>query len=132
MPAAQLRGRLAQRAAALKPNHAPGLETLWVSVHTKDALDLAPRRCFIYYGMTQYLGYFAGLLTVGAFLPQVVRAWRTRQTRDLSLATFALLITTGSLWMIYGVVTKDWPVIAANGGMVTLNVALAVAKLRYG
>ena len=82
--------------------------------------------------MTQYLGYFAGVLTVGAFLPQVVRTWRTRQTRDLSLATFGLLVTTGSLWMIYGMLTADWPVIAANGGMVTLNVALAVAKLRYG
>jgi MtN3 and saliva related transmembrane protein len=82
--------------------------------------------------MTHYLGYLAGLLTVGAFLPQVIRAWRTRQTRDLSLATFALLITTGSLWMVYGMLTADWPVIAANGGMVTLNAALAVAKLRYG
>jgi MtN3 and saliva related transmembrane protein len=82
--------------------------------------------------MTPYLGYFAGLLTVGAFLPQVIRTWRTRQTRDLSLATFALLITTGSLWMVYGMLTADWPVIAANGGMVTLNVALAAAKLRYG
>jgi MtN3 and saliva related transmembrane protein len=82
--------------------------------------------------VTQYLGYFAGMLTVSAFLPQVVRAWRTRQTRDLSMATFALLITTGSLWMVYGVMTADWPVIAANGGMVTLNAALAVAKVRYG
>jgi MtN3 and saliva related transmembrane protein len=82
--------------------------------------------------MTQHLGYFAGLLTVGAFLPQVIRTWRTRRTGDLSLATFALLITTGSLWMVYGMLTADWPVIAANGGMVALNAALAVAKLRYG
>jgi MtN3 and saliva related transmembrane protein len=82
--------------------------------------------------MTQYLGYVAGLLTVGAFLPQVIRTWRTRRTGDLSLATFALLITTGSLWMVYGLLTADWPVIAANGGMVALNAALAVAKLRYG
>ena len=80
--------------------------------------------------MIQYLGYVAGLLTVGAFVPQVVRAWRTRQTRDLSMATFALLVTTGSLWMIYGLLTADWPVIAANGGMVMLNVALAIAKVR--
>ena len=82
--------------------------------------------------MTQYLGYFAGLLTVGAFLPQVIRTWRTRQTRDLSLATAALLITTGALWMLYGLLTRDWPVIAANAGMVTLNVALVAAKRRYG
>lgn len=81
--------------------------------------------------MIQYLGYFAGLLTVGAFLPQVVRTWRTRRTRDLSLATSGLLVTTGSLWMLYGILTSDWPVIGANAGMVTLNAALAVAKVRY-
>jgi MtN3 and saliva related transmembrane protein len=78
-----------------------------------------------------YLGYFAGVLTVASFLPQVVRAWRTKQTRDLSLAMFALLITSGSLWMLYALANRDWPVLATNGGMVALNAALAAAKLRY-
>jgi MtN3 and saliva related transmembrane protein len=79
----------------------------------------------------RYLGYAAGLFTVGSFLPQVLRAWRTRQTRDLSLAMFALLITSGVLWMAYGIVTDDWPVIVTNCGMVVLNVALLAAKLRF-
>ena len=77
------------------------------------------------------LGYAAGVLTVGSFLPQVVRAWRTKQTRDLSLAMFALLITSGSLWVVYGILNSDWPVIATNGGLVALNGALAAAKVRY-
>jgi len=81
--------------------------------------------------MLRSLGYVAGLLTVGSFLPQVVRAWRTKQTRDLSLAMFALLITSGSLWIVYGIVKSDWPVIATNSGMVALNGALAAAKMRY-
>jgi MtN3 and saliva related transmembrane protein len=81
--------------------------------------------------MIHYLGYAAGALTVGSFLPQVLRAWRTRQTRDLSLSMFALLIVSGSLWIVYGVVNADWPVIATNSGMVALNGALAVAKARY-
>ena len=45
--------------------------------------------------MVNELGYVAGMVTVASFLPQVVRAWRTRQTRDLSLASLALLITVG-------------------------------------
>lgn len=81
--------------------------------------------------MIHYLGYFAGVLTVGSFLPQVIRAWRTRRTRDLSFAMFALLIISGSLWVVYGIVNSDWPVIATNSGMVALNGALAVAKARY-
>ena len=77
------------------------------------------------------LGIVAGVLTVVAFVPQVIRAWRTKHTRDLSLWGFALLITAGSLWMIYGAASADWPVVATNGGMVLLNVALLAAKLRY-
>ncbi len=81
--------------------------------------------------MIQYLGYFAGLLTVGSFLPQVIRVWQTRRTQDLSLSMFALLSAASSLWIIYGAITTDWPVIITNAGMVALNGALAVAKLRY-
>ena len=79
----------------------------------------------------RYLGYFAGVLTVASFLPQVVRAWRTRQTRDLSLSMFGLLITASSLWVVYGLLKRDWPLVATNSGMVALNGALAVAKIRY-
>lgn len=81
--------------------------------------------------MTTYLGYIAGVITVGSFLPQVVRAWRTKRTADLSLSTFALLVTGCSLWMLYGIVTRDWPVIITNAGMVALSGALLAAKVRY-
>jgi MtN3 and saliva related transmembrane protein len=78
-----------------------------------------------------YLGYFAGSLTVLSFLPQVIRTWRTRQTRDLSLGMFALLVTASSLWILYGAIIGSWPVIVTNIGMVALNGALATAKLRF-
>jgi MtN3 and saliva related transmembrane protein len=78
-----------------------------------------------------YLGYFAGTITVLSFLPQVLRAWRTRQTRDLSMGMFALLVMSGVLWMAYGAFNRDWPVVATNAGMVALNGALVAAKLRY-
>jgi MtN3 and saliva related transmembrane protein len=79
----------------------------------------------------EYLGYIAGSLTVFSFLPQVYRSWRTRRTGDLSMGMFALLIAASSLWMVYGVLNRDWPVVFTNAGMVALNAALAVAKLRF-
>jgi len=82
--------------------------------------------------MVTELGYVAGMVTVASFLPQVVRAWRTRQTRDLSLASLALLITAGSMWILYGALSRDWPVVATNSGMVGLLVLLAAAKVRHG
>jgi len=81
--------------------------------------------------LTPYLRYLAGALTVVSFLPQVLRAWRTKQTKDLSVKTFLLLITAGVLWLAYGALTSDWPVIATNAGLVVLNSAILTAKLRY-
>lgn len=49
--------------------------------------------------MLEYLGYAAGVLTVVSFLPQVIRAWKTKQVNDLSFGMFALLITAGLLWI---------------------------------
>jgi MtN3 and saliva related transmembrane protein len=82
--------------------------------------------------MIHYLGYLAGTLTVVSFLPQVIRAWKSRQTRDLSLHMFAILITASTLWVIYGAIIGDWPVIVTNVLMVALNSGIAVAKVRYG
>ena len=82
--------------------------------------------------MIRYLGYFAGFLTVVSFLPQVIRTWRSRRTGDLSLGMFSLLVTASTLWIIYGFIISDWPVILTNLGMVILNGSIGVAKVRYG
>lgn len=81
--------------------------------------------------MIHYLGYFAGVLTVASFLPQVVHTWRTKRTEDLHLGMFVLLVTACSLWIVYGAIIGSWPVILTNAGMVALNGSLAVAKLRF-
>ena len=81
--------------------------------------------------MTEYIGYAAGGLTVISFLPQVVRAWRTHETEDLSLGMFTILLAAGALWITYGIVSGDVPVIATNIGTVTLNAAILVAKVKF-
>ena len=81
--------------------------------------------------MLKYLGYLAGAITVLSFLPQVLRTWKTKHTKDLSLRTFALVITASALWIIYGVGKTDWSIILTNSGLIALNAALVVAKLRY-
>jgi MtN3 and saliva related transmembrane protein len=82
--------------------------------------------------MIHYLGYFAGTLTVVSFIPQVIRTWKTHHTRDLSFGMFALLVTASSLWIVYGILIEDWPVILTNLGMVLLTGSIGVAKLRFG
>lgn len=79
-----------------------------------------------------WIGYAAGALTVVSYLPQTIRVWRTRQTHDLSLWMFILLIGASALWLTYGFVRTDWPVIATNTGLVGLNVSILIAKLKHG
>jgi MtN3 and saliva related transmembrane protein len=81
--------------------------------------------------LVQYIGYLAGGLTVVSLIPQAFRAWRTKRTKDLSVRTFLLLVTSGILWITYGALASDWPVIATNAGMVVLNGAILGAKMRY-
>lgn len=80
---------------------------------------------------TNLLGLVAGTLTTIAFVPQVVKTWRTRSTQDISLWMFALFSFGVLLWLFYGITIGAWPVIIAN--IVTLVLALVILylKLRY-
>lgn len=77
------------------------------------------------------LGTVAGTLTTMAFVPQVVRTWRTRSTHDISAAMFLIFSTGVACWLAYGVSIGSWPIIVAN--VVTLVLALTILylKIRY-
>ncbi len=80
---------------------------------------------------TNLLGLVAGTLTTIAFVPQVVKTWRTRSTRDISLGMFSLFTTGVVLWLVYGIVIGSWPVILANGATLALSITLLTLKLRH-
>ena len=78
------------------------------------------------------LGYAASVASGGAFLPQAIRALRTRETRDLSLAAVALGATGTVLWSIYGVVIGSGPVALSNLIVMPFAIATLWMKLRSG
>ena len=82
--------------------------------------------------ITPLIGYTAGLLSMTSYVPQVVRVYRTRQTRDLSYGMFGLLVTASACWVLYGVLSGQWPVILPNAGCLILSLAILVGKLLYG
>lgn len=79
-----------------------------------------------------WLGSFAGFCTTIAFLPQVLKVWKTRSARDVSLGMYAVFTIGVVCWLAYGWLLMVWPIIIAN--IVTLVlVALVIAmKLRWG
>ena len=62
----------------------------------------------------ELVGAIAGILTTSAFFPQAIKTIRTRDTRGLSLAIYAMLLLGVTLWLAYGVVIGSWPLIIAN------------------
>lgn len=81
--------------------------------------------------MTVMIGYIAGTLTTISFVPQVIRAWKLKETRDLSLTMLLLFAVGVCLWAVYGFWIDSLPVIAANLISLVLILLLLWLKLRY-
>lgn len=79
----------------------------------------------------QLIGLVAGALTTVAFLPQVIKTWKSGSAKDLSLGMFAFFCLGVLLWLVYGIMTRDIPVIAANFATLLLASTILYFKLRF-
>jgi len=79
----------------------------------------------------QLLGLVAGACTTIAFLPQVIKTWKSRSAKDLSLSMFSIFCLGVTLWLVYGIMVQDVPVIAANLLTLMLASTLLFFKLRF-
>lgn len=69
----------------------------------------------------ELIGYLAGILTSIAVIPQIAKAWKTRQVEDISLITVGILICGLALWVTYGFITQAWPIVLTNGLSLLMN-----------
>lgn len=77
------------------------------------------------------IGYTAGFCTTLSFVPQVIRVWRTRHTDDIAWGWLIIFQVGLALWLAYGVILRNWPMILANSVTMTLCSILMVMKNRY-
>ncbi|MDE2091081.1 MAG: SemiSWEET transporter [Gammaproteobacteria bacterium] len=80
----------------------------------------------------RFIGLAAAALTTISFLPQVYHSLRTHDTRGISLGMYALFTLGIALWLVYGLLIHDLPVMLANGVTLVLALIVLVLKLRYG
>jgi len=78
-----------------------------------------------------HIGLVAGFLTSIAVIPQVVRTYRTRHARDISIWQPVLLDIGMVLWLIYGIMLKDLPLILANAFSIFCNTLLIGMKIYF-
>ena len=81
--------------------------------------------------MADLIGFIATAFTTVAFIPQLLRAWQTKKTEDLSLLTLVILAIGLVLWLVYGLLANLKPIIFANTFTLVLVSATIVLKLRY-
>ena len=81
--------------------------------------------------IVKYIGFFAAFCTTIAFVPQAIKVYRSKSTKDISLYMF-LIFTIGVLsWLIYGIIIFNLPVILANAVTLALSLFILICKLRY-
>jgi len=79
----------------------------------------------------ELIGMIAGVLTTLAYVPQVVKVWRSRSARDISLGMFLLMNAGIALWLVYGLLINSPGLIGANVVTLCLTAAVLVAKLKF-
>lgn len=77
------------------------------------------------------LGLTAGTLTTIAFFPQLLKTWRSKSAKDVSLVMMITFCLGVFLWIVYGVTKGDMPIIVANVVTLTLAILILILKIRY-
>ena len=77
------------------------------------------------------VGFTAGALTTIAFVPQVIKIWRSKSASDISLGTFAIFSFGVTMWLVYGIQLGAVPIILANATTLLLSLTILFFKIKY-
>jgi len=78
------------------------------------------------------LGYGAGILVVISLLPQAIKSWKTKLTRDISLWRYIIYVIGLILWVTYAIIIENGPVGVMNGLGLILAVSILYLKIKHG
>jgi MtN3 and saliva related transmembrane protein len=81
--------------------------------------------------MIQILGLAAGACTSLAAVPQLYKTWKTKEVENISLKMFLLYVVGMSMWLTYGIIKSDLPIIITNAIALTFHGMMLFFKLKY-
>ena len=82
----------------------------------------------IFQDFSSAIGTVAAVLTTVSFVPQVIHSYRTRDLSGVSLSMYSIFTLGVGLWLLYGLIKQDWPLILANS--ITFCLAAMVLGLK--
>lgn len=77
------------------------------------------------------LGFVAGICVTISVIPQILKIWKTKKVKDISLLTFSVLTFGVALWVLYGVLKNDLPIIITNSISLSLNILMVYFIIYY-
>lgn len=82
-------------------------------------------------GIEQWVGISAGVLTAGSMIPQVVKIVKEKKATQVSVLMLLVLISGIGLWIWYGILKSDWPIIATNLFSLLINLVMLFLRYKY-
>ncbi len=80
----------------------------------------------------EILGYTAGAVTAFTFMPQVIKTWRDKSARDISLTMFLIAFINEIMWLVYGFMIDNFVIILTNAVMLLMSGIMIALKMKYG
>ncbi len=78
-----------------------------------------------------FVGLVAAVFTTVSLLPQLIKIWKTKSTKDISTGMFTLFCVGVFLWFVYGVYLNDIPIILANSLAFVQALVILLFKVKY-
>jgi len=82
--------------------------------------------------MVFWVSAIAATLTTAAFVPQAVHIIRYKETKAISLVMYVAFASGVALWLLFGTLIGNWPIMISNAITLILTLAIVGMKLRYG
>lgn len=80
---------------------------------------------------SKIIGFIAGIFTATSMLPQFVKILKDKKADDISIPMLLILLTGVILWIYYGVMKDDWPIIITNAFSLLLNIGTIILRIKY-
>lgn len=77
-----------------------------------------------------YLGYIAAFLTTASFIPQAIKTFKTKDTESISLLMYSMFVLGVAMWLIYGLLIGDMPLVIANVFTFAFSSPILMMKIR--
>jgi len=91
-----------------------------------------PANIFSKENMDMVVGITAGVLTAASMLPQVIKTLKTKKAEHVSVLMLLVLISGVSLWIVYGCIKNDLPIVCTNSFSLLVNIFMLILRWRYG